>query len=261
MLADITLQAIQASLDAGKVLLAYKDQKLRTSLKSSSNRDIVTDVDIACENVILGRLNLLSSTPLRYISEEAGDNRGQSSSFWIIDPLDGTANYSSGLPVYGVSIAYVRDAELFSAAIYLPSTNELLFAQRGYGAFKNQVRLKAHRNNTVDNSLISLTLPLNFPHPIHEQQAYERFKALNNKSKGVLRLGSSVYSLAQCAQQHIDICVGFRAKVWDVAAGLLIADESGLASSLLPQEIMATDLDYYVAPHQSVDFLREVMQE
>lgn len=260
MLADITLQAIQASLDAGKVLLAYKDQKLRTSLKSSSNRDIVTDVDIACENVILDKLSLLKSTPLRYISEEAGDNRGDSSSFWIIDPLDGTTNYSSGLPVYGVSIAYVRDAELYSAAIYLPSTNELLFAQKGYGAFKNQVKLKLHRNKTVENSLISLTLPLSFPELIQEQKAYERFRLLNTTSKGVLRLGSSVYSLAQCAQQHIDICVGFRAKVWDVAAGLLIADESGLANSLLPQDILGTELDYFVSPPHSVDFLREVMQ-
>lgn len=259
MLSDITLYAIQACLEAGKVLLAYKDQSLRTSLKSNSNRDIVTDVDIACEHVILDRLSCIKSTPLRYLSEEAGDNRGDSSSYWIIDPLDGTTNYSSGLPIYGVSIAYVKNAELFSAAIYLPSLNELYFAQKGYGAYKNQARLKACRDSRLEKSLISVTLPLSFHTAVSEQQAYERFKRLNSASKGVLRLGSSVYSLAQCSLQHIDICVGFRAKVWDVAAGLLIADEAGLSTSLQPGEILFNEFDYYVSSPMAIPALKNIL--
>ena len=166
-----TINAINAGLKAGKLLYQYRNENLNIKLKGDSFRDVVTEIDIASEHIILEELGR-SSESFAYISEEEGDKRNNSSSFWIIDPLDGTANYSSGLPIYGVSIAYVENFKLKSSVIYLPETNDLYFAEIDKGAFKNNKKLQANLSSQIEESLLSITFPSMFKDQDEKKFAY-----------------------------------------------------------------------------------------
>jgi myo-inositol-1(or 4)-monophosphatase len=252
-----TATAIQAALAAGQMLLQYKDAKLAVEEKESA-RDIVTEVDVAAENIILEKLKK-EFGDISFISEERGQCQTDNENFWIIDPLDGTTNYVSGLPIYGISIAAVKNAKLHAAAIYLPETKDLYFAERNVGSFKNNRKLKC-KNNTLSSSLLSVTFPGKFSDKLSEMSAYKCFSELNSSTRGALRLGSSVYSLANCSDGTVDGVVGFKAKIWDIAAGILINTEAGFATTVSDSDLLKMQLDYLVAPKDLHDQLKDCLQ-
>ncbi len=241
-----TINAINAGLKAGKLLYQYRNENLNIKLKGNSFRDVVTEIDIASENIILEELEK-SSKLFAYISEEKGDKRNNSNSFWVIDPLDGTANYSSGLPLYGVSIAYVENYKLKSSVIYLPETNDLYFAEIDKGAFKNNKRLQTNISTEIEDSLLCITFPSIFKDQYEKESAYRTYSELNFESKGVLRLGSSVYCLALLAENKLNALIGFKAKIWDIAAGILICKEAGLKTNFIETSLKYENHDYIIA--------------
>ena len=254
-----TINAINAGLKAGKLLYKYRNENLNIKLKGSSFRDVVTEIDIASEHIILEELER-SSRSFAYISEEEGDKRNDSSSFWIIDPLDGTANYTSGLPLYGVSIAYVENYKLKSSVIYLPETNDLYFAEIDKGSFKNNKKLQANISNKIEDSLLCITFPSMFKDKDEKEYAYKKYSELNFESKGVLRLGSSVYCLALLAENKLNAIVGFKAKIWDIAAGILICKEAGLKTNFLETSLKDENHDYIISDEKLLKFLNKSLQ-
>ncbi|MBO8223288.1 hypothetical protein CUB78_06680 [Prochlorococcus marinus str. XMU1401] len=253
-----TINAINAGLKAGKLLYQYRNENLNIKLKGNSFRDVVTEIDIASENIILDELGK-NSDSFTYISEEKGDQRKNTSSFWIIDPLDGTANYSSGLPIYGVSIAYVENFKLKSSVIYLPETNDLYFAEINKGAFKNNKKLNANIATQIEDSLIGITFPSMFNENTKKESAYKIYSELNFESKGVLRLGSSVYCLALLAENKLNSIVGFKAKIWDIAAGILICKEAGLKTDFLEASLKNENHDYIIANAKLYEYLKNII--
>ncbi len=260
ILSKASITAINASLAAGKILHKYRDEKLNVSLKSSSNRDVVTEVDFASEKLILAEIEKEFSG-FSFISEEIGDQRSDLDTFWIIDPLDGTANYSSGMPIYGISIAYVENLKLTSAAIYLPETNDLYFSEVNKGAYLNNKCLVQKKSTKLDQALVSMTFPSMFNANSHKKNAYEVFTKLNSETKGALRLGSSVYSLALCSSEQIDAVVGFKAKLWDIAAGILINKEAGAITSFNENNLSNIDHDYIIANSYLYPFIKDLLEK
>ena len=255
-LCDETGIAIQLSIEAGKVLTQFKSTALNT-LEKESARDIVSEIDIAAERIILNGLRS-KFLDVSFISEEFGENLTDKENFWIIDPLDGTANYVAGLPIYGVSIAYVRRNQIFSAAIYLPETNDLFFAEKDKGAYRNNRKLqRVHKS--LATALVSVTFPGKFEDKDNQDRAYQNYRRINTDSRGALRLGSSVYSLGMCALNHIDAVVGFNAKIWDIAAGILINTEAGAVSSLGNVDPDLLQHDYIIAPNELFLTLQEYL--
>ena len=239
-----TSAAIRSTVAAGEMIKHFKKTKLLVSEKESP-RDLVSEVDLLAEKIIIDNLSKEFGN-ISYLSEEAGDHLTDIDNYWIIDPLDGTTNFINNLPIYGVSIAFVKQGVLHSAAIYLPETLDLYFAEKNLGAYMNNKRLKI-APKSLKSSLISVTFPGAFSNTFSSGVAYDSFADINASSRGALRLGSSVYSLAMLASGNLHGVIGFEAKIWDIAAGLLINTEAGAKASVTDNTLLEQPHTYSVA--------------
>ena len=217
--------AIRAAVAAGRELMVRYDLKFRVEEKESL-RDIVTDADRAAEERAIDVVSAWS-TPASILSEEAGSLGNASADFrWIIDALDGTVNYVHQVPFFSVSIALLQGDKPIAGAIYAPVANDLYYAGAGLGAFKNDRRIAV-----IDRPLESSLLAAAFSGRgyLAETRAAEfrLFQAVNDASRGCLRTGSAALNLAYLAEGRLNACWGRSNKIWDVAAGLIVAGEAG----------------------------------
>lgn len=244
MFNDYTKVCIRSVIAAGELIEKYKDTKLRVTSKES-HRDIVTQLDLAAEKLIIDEINNVFSNQ-NFIAEESGiQKNNKTSRYWIIDPLDGTTNLVHGLPMYGVSVAYCENGKIVSGAIYLPSSKDLYFAEFSKGAFKNYSRLKSGQEN-LEQGLAIITLPGKISSMQKSISVHEEIREINEKSRGILRLGSSVYALALAAEGKIGSIYGYEAQPWDVSAGLLLNFEAGNNVSIDVTQFECVKSDYQI---------------
>jgi len=122
--------------EAGKKVLDTKDKHLQISIKNNNPKDVVTNVDIEISEFLMARIN--KDYPEEPIYSEEDDSADVSSgSFWSLDPIDGTSNFSRGVPHYAIVIAYIESGVPTVGAILNPITNELFSFIKGGGAFLN----------------------------------------------------------------------------------------------------------------------------
>lgn len=131
--------AMGAARDAGELVRNTPVNGLQMAVKSSPT-DIVTEMDRASEELILKRI--LAARPNDGIMGEEGASRDSRSGInWLIDPIDGTVNYSRGLPNYSISIAAEADGETLIGVVFDPSLDEIFTATRGGGSILNGRRI------------------------------------------------------------------------------------------------------------------------
>ena len=192
-----------------------------------SKKDVVTRADIASEKLIVEGIR--KAFPTHSIrTEEAGVIEGSDPRYrWIIDPVDGTVNFSRGIPLWGISIALHFEGKPLVAAINLPKLGELFTAARGLGAFMNgkTIRVSSETEsihaivsngdfNVGDAEKINAQNSRNFA---HEAVAFERVKCL----------GSAVIEGCFTACGRIDCFVMTMSYPWDIAAIALMVEEAG----------------------------------
>jgi myo-inositol-1(or 4)-monophosphatase len=115
--------------------------------------DLVTEIDHQSEEYILGELTSRFADH-HIFSEESGERAGSADDVWYIDPLDGTLNYSHGLPIFCVSIAYAHKDHLQLAAVYDPIANEMYTAERGQGARLNDAPIHVSQSPELKSSML-----------------------------------------------------------------------------------------------------------
>lgn len=186
--------------------------------------DIVTEMDKRSEAYLIKEIRSRFPTH-RIVAEEAGALAGADGECWYIDPLDGTVNYAHGVPIYCVSVGFVRHGEPVLGAIYDPMQNELFIAEQGAGAWLGEKRL--HVSETHD--LIQSLLVTGFPYDLIDtpQNNLQYFEYFTLRSQGVRRLGSAALDLAYVAAGRLDGFWEIRLNPWDVAAGGLMVREAG----------------------------------
>lgn len=192
-----------------------------------SKKDVVTRADIASEKLIVDTLR--ETFPTHSIrTEEAGVIEGTDPRYrWIIDPVDGTVNFSRGIPLWGISIALHFEGKPLVAAINLPKLGELYTASKGGGAFMNgkpiHVSLESDSIHAIvsngdfnvgDVAKINEQNSRNFA---REAEAFERVKCL----------GSAVVEGCFTACGRIDCFVMTMSYPWDIAAIALMVEEAG----------------------------------
>lgn len=186
---------------------------------------IVTEVDLESQRRVFEVIG--SAFPDHVIMGEEGDGGGDDASFtWIVDPLDGTSNYASGIPFACVSVA-VRDADgVVAGAIVEPFRNECFTATRGGGAWLGDRRLAVGDNDRLDRSIITTGLQSDDPAQITAH--VRRIEALHLYARGPRMLGCPALCLAYVAAGRIDAFFERDATyAWDVAAGSLMIHEAG----------------------------------
>jgi myo-inositol-1(or 4)-monophosphatase len=186
--------------------------------------DIVTEIDHACEKVIIDAIH--SHFPDdAIVAEESGSLSGNSENCWFIDPLDGTVNYSHQLPVYSVSIGYQSHGKMQLAVVYGPNRDECFSAERGKGAWMNNKALHV----TSCASLQKALLATGFPH--HDMEKFTKnlplFGFLTRNTQGVRNLGSAALEVCYVALGRIDGYWEQEIHPWDIAASTLIVEEAG----------------------------------
>lgn len=186
--------------------------------------DLVTEIDHQSEDYLLAEI-VKQFPEHRVFSEESGEHAGSANDIWYVDPLDGTLNYSHGLPIFCVSIAYEHNSQLQLAAVYDPIANDLYTAERGKGAQLNGKAIHVSSPTELKSSLLVTGFPYDaWTNPINNFAEFERFSKL---TQGVRRLGSAALDLCYVAAGRLDGFWEIRLNAWDVAAGALIAQEAG----------------------------------
>jgi myo-inositol-1(or 4)-monophosphatase len=215
--------AVRAARNAGNIVVRAMDHIDRLNIKTKSENDFVTEVDKAAEQEIIRTIR--KAYPDHAImAEESGTQEGNDY-LWIIDPLDGTTNYLHGFPQFAISIALQHKQVLEQAVVYDPLRQELFTASRGRGAQLNDRRIRVTSRTTLDGALLGTGFP--FKQQQHLDAYLETFKALFPMTAGIRRAGAAALDLAYVACGRLDGFWELGLQPWDMAAGVLLIEESG----------------------------------
>ena len=186
---------------AGEVLRSYFRRRDLSIEDKGSAFDIVTEADKASERLIIDTIH--SRFPDHAIlSEESGDDHRQARYQWVIDPLDGTVNYSAGIATYCVSIGLKVDGETRMGYVYAPSLDEEFLAIKCKGAYGPYGRLEAKATTELQRAVISTGFP--YDKATNPDNNLDRFAQVMPRVRGIRRLGSAAMDLSYVAAGWLD---------------------------------------------------------
>lgn len=190
---------------------------------SDAGRDIKLEADRAAEAEILEILKTGSDIPI--LAEESGQHTGTDQAFmWVVDPLDGSANYIRKIPLCAVSIGLMRRTEPLLGVIYDFNTNELYVGGEGCPARLNGAPLSVSNVDGKDKAILATGLPVLGD---YSPEALGQMAAGFADWKKVRMLGTSTMAAAYVAAGRVDRYAETGARLWDVAAGMAIVRAAG----------------------------------
>ncbi len=216
--------ARQMAREAGEVLTGFFRRRDLSIEDKGSAYDIVTEADKGSERIILDHIHRFYPDHA-ILSEESGDDHRQACCQWVIDPLDGTVNYSAGLATYCISIGLKVDGVTRMGYVYAPTLGEEFFAIKGKGAYGPYGRLQAKSTTELQRAVISTGFP--YDKATNPDNNLERFAQVMPRVRGIRRLGSAAMDLCYVAAGWLDGYWELNLKEWDACAGELIALEAG----------------------------------
>jgi myo-inositol-1(or 4)-monophosphatase len=218
---DIALQAAHLG---GAVLRKHWGKLNQISHKETSI-DLVTEADRESEQTILSFIH--KKFPHHSIlSEETGlSEKNQNEFLWIIDPLDGTTNYTHQFPFVSISIALWIAGEGTVGVVYNPIMEELFQAVKGHGAKLNQKKIEVSGVSSLNDSLLASGFP--YDRRENADNNYAEFCCLTHLTQGVRRAGSAALDLSYVAAGRLDGYWERGIKPWDIAAGVILLTEAG----------------------------------
>ncbi len=212
----------KAAREAGGLLRERLGHIKSVDYKSAFN--IVTDVDKASERMIIGILSE-AFPDYNILAEEGGATDSGGRRRWLIDPLDGTTNYTHAYPFFAVSIGLEEDGKMIWGVVYNPVSEELFWAEAGKGAWLNNQPIKVSCTGTLSGSLLSTGFPPDTQELRDDNML--RFHTLTDLSHGVRRDGSAALDLCFVACGRFDGFWEKKLSPWDTAAGSIVVTEAG----------------------------------
>ena len=216
----------KACIKASKSLIRDFGEIEKLQVSSKGPGDFVSAADKKSEKIIIEELSK-AHPDYGILSEESGEiNKDNKEKRWIIDPIDGTSNFLNGIPQFAISVAYEEQGKIISGMIFDPIKNEMFFAERGSGAFLNNSRIRVSNKKSLKESMLVTGGPR------RSSKKRERiFKEYNNISNivdiPIRKFGSAALDLANVACGRFDGFWQWELSYWDIAAGLIIIEESG----------------------------------
>lgn len=161
-----------------------------------------------------------------FLGEEGGLVQGADpSNTWICDPLDGTANFLIGLPIWAVNVALQRGGEIVAGVTYVPMLGELFRAETGGGAYLNDLAIGVSKRQGLEQAVLAVGIP--FMGKPRQEQFHAEMQRLTPKVSGVRRLGAGAVDMAYVACGRFDAYWEQSVSAWDMAAGAVIVREAG----------------------------------
>ncbi|MEJ2534647.1 MAG: inositol monophosphatase family protein [Gammaproteobacteria bacterium] len=149
--------ATQAAHAAGETIRRRLRDIDAVPVAKKARHDYVSEVDRICEEQIVREISRFY--PDHAFLGEEGGVRGEGDVVWIIDPLDGTANFLHGMPHFAVSIAQQVRGRVEHGVVYDPVRDELYTASRGKGAYLNQRRIRVSQRTVLDDAILATAFP------------------------------------------------------------------------------------------------------
>jgi myo-inositol-1(or 4)-monophosphatase len=224
-----------------------------------SNKDVndfVTNVDKASEELYISELKKYFPD-FDILAEETGGKSKSSNPKWIIDPIDGTTNFTKGIPIYGISIGLEVDSEIVLGVVNHISMNEVFTAVKGGGSHLNGGAIRVSLTDDIDRILIGTGFPFRRG---SDFSSYIRvFEALAKTTAGIRRPGSASIDLCWTACGRYDAFFEFGLNPWDVSAGSLIVKEAGgiITESKGEMTLYMVELCLLLIRKRSIDFIFE----
>ena len=215
--------AVEVVVRAGAIQLAKFGGEFRVDKKGAI--DLVTEVDVEVEQMF--RALVAERFPDHQVlaEEMGGQATAPAGPCWVFDPIDGTTNFTHGLPIFCSSLALEIDGVAEVAAIYDPNRRELFTAERGGGAYLNGAPISV----SSTGQMVDAMLVTGFPYDVHGriEEIVGLFARFVGQARAVRRLGSAAIDLCYIAAGRMDGFWERDLKPWDIAAGALIVAEAG----------------------------------
>jgi myo-inositol-1(or 4)-monophosphatase len=216
--------AIEASKSASQILTNNFGKIKSEDIKEKDRNDFLTFVDTQAEKTIIDIL-LKNFPDHSILAEESGWRKQNSEYEWIIDPLDGTKNYISGVPNFSISIALRKNEQIILGVILDPLRNELFTTVKDEGAFLNDNKIRVSNRNQLEKCLLGTGFPFKLKELL--PQYVNSFQDIFQHSSGIRRMGSAALDLAYVATGRFDGFWELGLSPWDMAAGSLMIEEAG----------------------------------
>ncbi len=243
--------AVAAARQAGAILTDRFRGSTKAHFKGRAN--IVTEADLEAERAIISLLRA-EFPDHGILSEESEPIAGDAGLTWILDPLDGTNNFSFGIPLFCVVLALTRSDESLLGVIYDPLRDELFSARKGGGAYLNGQPMSVTRKTTVPESLVGLDLGY-----VDEngKRLLQLLARLWPNVYAFRLMGSAALSMAYVACGRLDLYFHLLLYPWELACGQLLVTEAGGVATNWSGAPLGTQGDSIVAsnPEVHADFL------
>ena len=227
MIIDYTLPSLlelakNAVYKAGSTLI--EQQNLARQVHQSEARDVKIKGDLLSETIIVESLQLNSSFPI--LSEEAGiiGKIDREQYLWIVDPIDGSLNYSNGIPFFCISVALWKGNEPILGVIFDFFRNELFSGIIGEGAWLNETAIKTSKIKKKKEAILCTGFPIRTD---FSDEGITKFVKQMQAYKKIRLLGSAALSLAYVACGRVDAYMEENIMLWDVGAGCAIVKAAG----------------------------------
>ena len=213
--------AREAALRAGEILV----ERFRTSISISykGRGNIVTDVDTEVEEEVLG-IPRREYPDMGMLGEESLGVHADSGYVWIVDPLDGTRNYASGIPFFSTVVGLALDGEVLVGVNYDPVREDLFEAERSGGAFLNGQRVNVSERAELAECILGTDLSYN---NLGAANGLEVIREIWPGMQTARIMGSAALGLSYAAAGRTDLYFHHQLEPWDQVAGLLLVEEAG----------------------------------
>lgn len=256
--------AVRLALKAGKKIFSYCEQKgtihehefdLGVASKGAPT-DFCTKVDLENERIVAAGIKLMFPDHIIIGEEATGKDEIPpltKTPTWLVDPIDGTTNFVAGLPFSCVSIGYCQDGKPAMGVVYAPMTGELYIAARGFGAFRNGIKIMTEKKDTP---LSKAVVDFEFGYSREPEDISKMItvveQIMNHGCRASRQLGSGVLDVCYVATGRLDVVYAGVAnegwKPWDFCAAYVVATESGCVFESFDQPTNQ-DFDLYSKNH------------
>ena len=216
---------VNACRKAAKVIIRDFGEIENLQVSRKGPGDFVTASDKKVETILIEELQK-ARPKYSILSEEIGKITNDESFKWIIDPIDGTANFLHGIPHFAISVGLEHNNEIICGIIYDPIKDEMFTAEKGNGSYLNNQRMRVSSRTKLKDCIIFTGGP--------KSDAKDKdliLKEYNNFSSRVLipirKLGSASLDMAYVAAGRCDGCWQRNLNYWDIAAGIILVKEAG----------------------------------
>lgn len=202
----------------------FKESEVKLKSNDVGAYDVVSENDVLIEEYI--KSAIANAFPKdSFLCEESGEDI-RSDRVWVIDPIDGTVNYTHHTPLYGIQLALMVKEDAVMSVIYLPEFDEMYTAVKGHGACLNGRRLDVRSKVTMHDSIVS-TSDYSRGSAEYREGQVKFMELLHQKVARFRMFGSASCDFAFFASGRTDCHIRFVRKLWDFLPGLLISIEAG----------------------------------